>query len=410
LLKSAEIGTAVTGKPVSEMDRRREAIRQYFGARQKMVKSMATTHSRRGTTFDWVPADPKDMEGAPILAEKTTSPPGAQLAVTELDEEPDVRGPDGTVPIVRFNVEAFLKNNPDNLPADPAQVLQKLPPPSPDGTGRYHITAEVDNTAFGSDGYINIWDAGGPQLHNETDIAQTFVGRGLDSVEIGKIESPDLNGGSSAPFLFTFFTTTGHTTQGNWQGSYNQQFCGWKQISTTVAPGAAFASNVSVFNGNQVDYRVTILRGGTSPTTPGDWFVFFNGSVIGKYPSSRFNDPATGCMGSGDLFGSSGMKLNASRALFYGEVFDASAPLFTTTDMGSGAFASGGWQHAAYFRNIAWYNSLTSAFFFPAGSTASTDSACYTGTNVFTSSDPNWKAWFFHGGPGGDIFINPVCK
>jgi hypothetical protein len=70
--------------------------------------------------------------------------------------------------------------------------------------------------------------------------------------------------------------------------------------------------------------------------------------------------------------------------------------------MGSGAFANQRWSRAAYFRNLLYTWSPTQAWWWNSGSIYTTDSACYSADGPFYSSDPNWRNWFYYGGPGAE--------
>ena len=95
-----------------------------------------------------------------------------QLAKTELQAQPEARGPKGTVPVVRFDVETYLSTERD-LPENPSDELTKIPPPSPPASNnRYYGVWQRFDTFFGTSGRINIWDTAGPNS-GETSIAQT---------------------------------------------------------------------------------------------------------------------------------------------------------------------------------------------------------------------------------------------
>jgi hypothetical protein len=70
-----------------------------------------------------------------------------------------------------------------------------------------------------------------------------------------------------------------------------------------------------------------------------------------------------------------------------------------STDMGSGAFANTCWR-MPYFRNMLYVWAPATAWWFESGSISRTDNACYTADGPFYSSDPNWRNWFYYGGPG----------
>ncbi|HEX9871605.1 MAG TPA: neprosin family prolyl endopeptidase [Candidatus Tectomicrobia bacterium] len=136
-----------------------------------------------------------------------------------------------------------------------------------------------------------------------------------------------------------------------------------------------------------------------------NWWVKAAGEWAGYYP---------GCIGGweppecyyGWLFAANGLRPSASRLSWYGEVYDASAPAATSTDMGSGKFASAGFQHAAYFRNLTYVSDpildLTQKInrWWQGGALSVTDVACYTGNGPFISKDPWWRNYFYFGGPG----------
>jgi hypothetical protein len=130
----------------------------------------------------------------------------------------------------------------------------------------------------------------------------------------------------------------------------------------------------------------------------GNWWVWAAGEWAGYYPNCKGAD-APPC-DQGTLFSAEGIRDQVSRLDWYGEVYDSAAPAPTSTDMGSGAFASDGWQRGAYFRNLTFFWQLTTYWWWDSGSVSATDSACYSGDGPFYSSDASWRNWFFFGGPG----------
>jgi len=323
------------------------------------------------------------------------SPPGlaAQVerrAQTEVQLHPSIRGPQGTVPVVHFDVEKYLANV-KVPPENPQDVLRKLPPPAPASNNRYYVVWQRYDTFYGSSGYINIWDTAGP-VNNETSIGQVAVIRGtpMQAIEAGKIELQSLNG-DLRPHFFTYYRTNDSAT-GDWVGGYNTLVKGWIQVSSTVAPGMSLVAWQSVDGGNQysLDVEVRLYQG--------NWWVKAAGEWAGYYPYCK-GGGAPPCT-SGTLFSASGIRDYASRLDWYGEVYDSSAPAPTSTDMGSGKFASGGWQHAAYFRNLTYYWDPTTYWWWDSGSLSVTDASCYSGSGPFYSSDAAWHNWFYYGGPG----------
>ena len=321
-------------------------------------------------------------------------PAGAErLAQTEVQTQPRARGPKGTVPVVRFDVENYLKTERD-LPENPADVLKKVPPPSPDSNSRYYGVWQRFDTFFGTSGRINIWDTAGPN-RGETSIAQTAVIRGnpMQAIEAGKIESAALNG-DDQPHFFTYFRTNG-TASGDWVGGYNTLVKGWIQVSSSVSPGMSLASWDSSIDGNQysLDVEVRLWQG--------NWWVWAAGEWAGYYPVCNGGGGFTPCSGA-TLFSEAGIRDKADRLDWYGEVFDASAPAPTTTDMGSGRFASDGWGRSAYFRNLTFYWQPATYWWWDSGAPSATDSACYSVNGSFYSQVDAWHNWFYYGGPGKD--------
>jgi hypothetical protein len=266
-----------------------------------------------------------------------------------------------------------------------------MPPPAPASNNRYYAVWQRFGDFFGSAGRINVWDTSGP-VGNETSIAQTALIRGtpMQAIEAGKIELQSLNG-NRGPYFFTYYRTNG-AASGDWTGGYNTLVDGWIQYSSTVAPGMSISAWNSATGGNQysLDVEVRIHQG--------NWWVKVAGQWAGYYPFCRGGD-APPC-DTGTLFSASGIRDQVSRMDWYGEVFDSSAPAATSTDMGSGAYATGGWRQAAYFRNLTFFWAPTTYWWWDSGSVSTTDSTCYSANGPFYSADAAWRNWFFYGGAG----------
>lgn len=398
-----------------ELRERRDRIRKYFEERKQRREIVATTTTESGQTIDWIWPESQTSDGliesAPDDAADTAKPEdGTQLpqdangpavgdvgedrpAQTEVQVQPSARGPQGTVPIVRFDVEAYLAAV-DIPPEDPEDVLKKVPPPSPASNDRYYVTWHRFGTFYGSSGRINIWNTSGP-VNNETSIAQVAVIRGtpMQAIEAGKIENQALNG-NLRPHFFTYFRTNG-TASGDWVAGYNTLVDGWIQYSATVAPGMSLVPWESSEDGAQYSLEVQVRL------WEGNWWVKAAGEWAGYYPYCKEGD-----CDSGTLFSADGIRDQASRLDWYGEVYDSSAPAATSTDMGSGDFAEDWWQHAAYFRNLTFFWEPSTYWWWDSGSITPTDPACYNEDGPHYSSDAAWRNWFFYGGPGTEA---PGC-
>ena len=393
-----------------ELQERRERIRQYFEEKQSQRDIVATTVTESGQIIDWIYPESQTTDGvisqppeeeakfaqpddSPQIDETTTENLAEDLPVqTELQNQRSAQGPEGTVPIVRFDVEAYLESV-EVPPEDPEDVLTKMPPPDPASNDRYYVPWQRFGEFYGSAGRINIWDTAGP-VNNETSIAQVAVIRGtpMQAIEAGKIELQSLNG-NLQPHFFTYYRTNG-SASGDWAGGYNTLVNGWIQYSPHVSPGMTIGAWTSQENGLQysLDVEVRIHEG--------NWWVWAAGEWAGYYPQCRGGD-APPC-DDGNLFSTNGLREIASRLDWYGEVYDSSAPAATSTDMGSGDFAEDWWEHAAYFRNVTFFWEPATYWWWDSGSISPTDPACYNVDGPYHNSDPAWRNWFFYGGPGNE--------
>ncbi|MGO1070510.1 neprosin family prolyl endopeptidase [Lysobacter sp. CA199] len=392
-----------------EYEQRKTRIVQFFENQRSGYRAVATTRTKSGQIIDWIRPEsqvadgviatpPSDAEGLPpkgkaYLASVQSKAPGApaSTALTEVQLDESIRGPKGTVPIVRFDVDSYLREV-KNLPLDPRQILTKAPPqPSPAANSRYYVVWQRFADVYGTSGFVNIWDTVGP-VGNETSIAQAAVIRGtpMQAVEAGKIEHSSF-APSKQPVFFTYFRTNG-SASGDWVGGYNALVKGWVQVSATVAPGMSLVPWNSVAGGAQRDVDIEVRL------VSGNWWVKAAGQWAGYYPNCK-GATAPPCA-SGTLFSAAGIRDKADRLDWYGEVFDSSAPASTSTDMGSGAFASTQFGHAAYFRNLTYYWAPESFWWWDSGALSVTDSKCYSGLGPSYSADVNWRNWFYYGGPG----------
>jgi len=395
---------------------RRERIVDFFAERLAGRDVVATTRTPSGQVIDWVEREsqsasgeialpPADEPGDAAMPERHDANPFLETALpqrlaalglkeeralTELQLDGVELGPPGTVPIVRFDVDAYLAAT-RLLPEDPLEILTKVPPPAPAANDRYYAVWHRFGDVFGSAGRVNIWDTAGP-IGNETSIAQVAVIRGspMQAIEAGKIEHAAF-APAKRPVLFTYFRTSGGAS-GDWVGGYNALVDGWIQYSSTVAPGLSLEPWESTTDGSQYSLDVTVRL------WEGNWWVWAAGQWAGYYPFCKGGD-APPC-DEAPLFATGGLRDKADRLDWYGEVFDSSAPAATSSDMGSGAFADRRWQEAAYFRNLTFFWQPNTYWWWDAGSISVTDAQCYSGDGPYYSSDPNWRNWFYHGGPG----------
>ena len=399
-----------------EYEERKNRIIEYFDKRVNRYEVVATTKTKSGQIIDWIKPQSQIPDGKlakpperqkvdVVLPSKAIDNPYLytdlpeklrekeridQTAYTELQLDKSAMGPDGTVPIVRFDLDSYFESN-KFLPKDPAEIYTKVPPPAPASNGRYYAVWRKSGDVFGSLGRINIWNTTGP-VSGETSIAQVAVIRGtpMQAIEAGKIEHASFSP-SKRPVFFTYYRTNG-SASGDWVAGYNASVDGWIQVSNTVAPAMSLVPWESTTSGDQysLDVEVRLWQG--------NWWVRAAGEWAGYYPNCKGGDSPPCAQGT--LFSASGIRDKANRLDWYGEIFDESAPNATSTDMGSGAFANRRWGRAAYFRNLMYTWSPTQAWWWSSGSINTTDATCYSADGPYYSSDPNWRNWFYYGGPG----------
>jgi hypothetical protein len=396
-------------------------IRQHFADRLSRLNVVATTKTDSGTIVDWVPraaglAHPQLSKEQ--LAEEPTRPlrKGEEYAQTELEAQSWNRGPEGTVPVIRFDVDAYLAAMGEDIPDDPSKGL--IPRPSPEANNRYYAEWRLAGSSYRAmRGQINIWDA--PQLESsgDTNIGQILAGRGGQTVEAGKIESAGINSGHAT--LFAYYTTNNYAYDADWVGGYAGFYDGFVQYSSTVAPLDQYAY-VSADGGGQIiaDYRLVHFaedepgygENETYEYQAGWWLAQIKNTNqvewIGYWP--RCHDAAQGVACS-DLpnwtwVDDNGLDMFANDVRTYGEVYDHHAPAATTTDMGSGKDSSTDYTHAAYMEYVQVIprysgDSAFTLFQNAAGTrtTHVTQSTCYSMATPYLTSADNW---FFYGGKG----------
>ncbi|UXI66178.1 neprosin family prolyl endopeptidase [Tahibacter amnicola] len=394
-----------------EYQRRKIRIVKFFEDQRARYEVVTSTVTKSGQILDWIKPEsqteggaiaspPREMYPHPY-AESVSNPylDAAKhpirkegVALTELQLDGAAMGPPGTVPIVRFDIDSYL-NEVRYLPADPLDIVSKLPPPAPSSNNRYYAVWHRFGDVFGTIGRVNIWDTEGP-VGNETSIAQTAVIRGtpMQAIEAGKIETSGFSP-ARRPVFFTYYRTAG-SASGDWAGGYNTLVQGWVQVSPTVAPGMSLIPWASATDGEQYSLDVEVRL------WEGNWWVRAAGEWVGYYPHC-IGGAAPPCE-RGTLFSEKGIRDIADRLDWYGEVFDSRAPAATSTDMGSGAYANTHFRRAAYFRNLLYVWAPATAWWFDAGSISVTDARCYSADGPFYSADPNWRNWFYYGGPGDE--------
>lgn len=385
-------------------------LSNWLDARQSSLKIVKTTTTPLGQTLDWIPFDSQHSVGksAPAISashkpmRSAKRPDGVKAAAFELYDSGVERGPEGTVPIVRPNLLTLKRtvalkdyaNKRGGLLVNKDRLSKT--PVDPDPLGYFHAVESAWTTAYGCDGVLNVWS---PSVNNpagqgdDHSIMQTWLlnydkqtadGKAIaQSVEMGWTVDPGLNNGSTAPHLFTYYTTNGYAQDGDYEGGYNQLNKGWIQVSSTIFPGAAI-NGWSVQGGQQVEMSFKIQL------NQGNWVVSVDGEVVGYYPASLFNG---------------GLGNNATWVSFGGEVYSSLPdPSQTQDQMGSGLRPEGNLSagQAAYQRNLR-VQSDSIGTMVNSNGTPSTDTA-NGGANPYNiqawmNSGTSWQSYFWVGGP-----------
>jgi hypothetical protein len=400
-------------RELSPEDQQRQAserlqeIREYFRDRQTRREVVAVTTTGLGQELDWVPvesltpdgrlADPPDDDRFDLETFRRVSADGesdelrpmeaVQFELTQADAR---LGPRGTVPVVRRNLDQlittkslsdFLSKQGRALRLAPEGSSADIMTAAEATTHKYAYSAQWV-TCYGCEGNINAWSPY-TEWSDEFSLGQTALARGSGSgkqtVEAGHQDYRDLYG-DWVPHLFVFYTTNGYTDGGDNKGGYNQDVDGWVQYSSTVFP-EALSTPVSVFGGAQ--YVMNLKW----QLWQSNWWLRVNGQWIGYYPASLFND--------------AGLRNQAEKNSWYGEIVDSGAHTGTTaTDMGNGHWPYEGWQHCAYMSNLAHQSGTDGGMSrYSPSSVYGSHPGCYTIEGHFDNTG-SWGSYFWWGGSG----------
>jgi hypothetical protein len=372
----------------------------YFRKRQKKLEVVATTTTPSGQIIDWVP-----IESQVQRAEKITEPPPApQYAPRssgrsgkpvrfELEAADVPRGPKGTVPILRKQLDLlpaeFLENylSKHRHPVrDMARTSNGMELPMPEPGAHWYAAAIQSTSAFGAEGFLSAFD---PYVETPGDFSLIQVALlnhdlpQLQTIEAGWQECHQIYG-DWVPHLFLFYTTNGHTKNGDNIGGYNQDVDGWVQHDGSIYPGAAY-SPTSVIGGQQ--YRLWIKF----QLFQSNWWFWCNDRWLGYYPASLF-------MGNQSVFSTLGD--HADQVHFFGEIYDSNEVAGNTkTDMCSGRWPSGGWQRSGYMRNLRVQTDRVQKMDDFDGSKTVSDPSRYD-LESHMKSGSNWGSYVWLGGPG----------
>lgn len=378
-------------------------IHQYLRDRAARRDIIAQTKTESAQELDWIPIESQTPDG------RIASPPSDdeidlsdrdqpadgretrpyELTEFELQREGAELGPKGTVPVVRRDVsrirpvgtlQDFLSKHDRAMRILPDDDPREFADLEDSAVHKYAYSAQYV-TCYGGEGNINAWDPY-VQWSNEFSLGQVALARGSGSgkqtVEAGHQAYRDLYG-DWVPHLFIFYTTNGYTSSGDNMGGYNQDVDGWVQYSGTIYPEAK-SSPLSQFGGTQ--YVMSLKW----QLWEGNWWLRVNGVWMGYYPAS--------------LFSTTGLRTQADKIAWYGEVVDSTNAGTTETDMGNGHWPYEGWQHCAYMNNL-YYQSATGGTLsrYNPSSVYATNDMCYDVEGHFDDTG-SWGPYFWWGGSG----------
>jgi hypothetical protein len=245
-----------------------------------------------------------------------------------------------------------------------------------------HLHAYGDQMVnnFGGNSWLNLWNPTG-----DFSISQHWyaggTGSSLQTVEGGWEVCPDRFNTNDA-VLFIYWTADNYQNT----GCYNHDCAGFVQVNNNWFLGGIW-NEYSVAGGVQWGFELQWKL------YAGNWWLFLKGpgnyEAVGYYPTSIYNG--------GQL------SQQAQDIRYGGEVARKTGDSWP--QMGSGRFASAGWEEAA-FQNIIFYiprdeNGGVGVW----ADLETTDEAllsCYTINYVDASSGGSWGSYFFFGGPGAN--------
>jgi hypothetical protein len=381
-------------------ERIREETEEYFTERWKRLKVVHTTRSPRGQIIDWIPLESQHPKG--VIA---SPPPTLETLDSHLVHQPErfpkpeledcERGPSGTVPIARKNLEALGYTQPLKQYLSKtfgAPVLDfrggNIIVPGPEGRGMHRSASTHQRLlCFGGEGQFSCFD---PYVDSSDELSLIQLALtnsdlpAKQTVEAGWEEYPGLLG-DWVPHLFVYYTTNGYANDADGQGGYNRDVDGWVQQDGVILPGTT-VSHYSTIGGEQysMSIKYELYRE--------NWWLSCLGRWVGYYPAKLF-------MGNQSVFSTLGD--HADHIGFWGEVAAYTNPA-TKTDMGSGRFAEEGWKKSAYIHNMRVQTGREGAGMGDFDGTAdvrASDSHLYD-IEAHFKSGTSWGSYVYVGGPG----------
>ncbi|KAG5059242.1 uncharacterized protein LOC114409661 [Glycine soja] len=286
--------------------------------------------------------------------------------------------PEGTIPIRRTTEQDMLRAS--SVSRFGRKIRRRVRRDT-NSNGHEHAVGYVSGEQYyGAKASINVW---APRVANQDEfsLSQMWVisgsfGDDLNTIESGWQVSPELYG-DRYPRFFTYWTSDAYQAT----GCYNLLCSGFVQTNNRIAIGAAI-SPTSSYAGGQFDISLLIWK---DPKHGNWWLEFGSGILVGYWPSFLFTH----------------LRDHASMVQFGGEIVNSrQSGSHTSTQMGSGHFASEGFGKASYFRNmqvVDWDNNLV-----PLSNlrVLADHPNCY---DIQGGINNVWGNYFYYGGPGRNV-------
>jgi len=296
--------------------------------------------------------------------------------------------PERAIPMARLTLEKLTRSRTlgeffAKLPRELGRVRPQGEHPEflPDWDSVHlHAYGYQNVNNFGGNSWLDLWNPTG-----DFTLSQHWYVGGTDSstqtVEGGwMVESDKYN--TNKAVLFIYWTADNYQKT----GCYNLDCTGFVQTNHNWFLGGTWTEYSST-GGTQWGFELQWKL------FSGNWWLFLKGpgdyEAVGYYPASIYNG---------------GQLSKSATAIKYGGE-TARKTGNSWPQMGSGEFASQGWQHAAYQNTIFYIprdeNDGVGVWADLTGVVESL-STCYSINVVPAASGGNWGSYFFYGGPGGN--------
>ncbi|KAG9459552.1 hypothetical protein H6P81_004060 [Aristolochia fimbriata] len=294
-------------------------------------------------------------------------------------ELPDGGCPEGTVPIRRVQMQDLLRAPSLSTFGKKLYAANSsfgsLAQSSNNIQYRWAKIDSKNGDLYGTHAHINLWTpyVKGKDKYSSAQV-WLFSGLMINSTSFkpdGLYVSEELFG-NAEPRFYIYWTVDRYIST----GCYNTLCPGFVSVHPRIPLGRTFRQ-MSSPGGDQFFVRVKIVKERL------DWWLYVNEEKIGFWPQRIFNH----------------INEKAERASWGGEVFSVQGVEFPP--MGSGAVAAEGFAQAAFVKSMQLVNGDGQYYEAPTDTKRVVDTRCYSLASDGVNEDPNWRRYFYFGGPGG---------